>query len=229
MQNISSEDAAKLRCYAELLSAANERARLTGPADPEVLYAQHICDALVALPFLEGIQNFVDVGTGGGLPGLVWGVCRPEIQGVLIDSIEKKTRLVAEMAQTLGCRNISVVHARSEEYAAACRETFDLATARAVAAAAELVEYLSPLVRVGGRIVAFKGPSVVTELADERIAWGILGLSRPTLHPYQNSDREGFLVVWEKMAPCPKRYPRNPGMAAKMPWYVRQTGPKRRV
>lgn len=224
---ISEEIQIKLRDYAALLGQANERARLTGSSDPEVLYEEHIADALQALSILpkdgKG-KRFIDVGTGGGLPGLVWGICRPDLSGTLLDSIGKKSALTAELAQKLGCGNIVVVNARSEDFAEKNRERFDIATARAVAHACILAEYLSPLVKVGGKIIAFKGKSVKEELAIPPSKWRILGLSAPTTQPYTIAGKERCLVIWEKNRPCPAHYPRRPGMAEKKPW-CRLPGP----
>ena len=210
----------KLREYAALLSQANEQARLTGPSDPEVLYDDFILDALHGLPYLPDRAAFVDVGTGGGLPGVVWGICRPDTKGLLLDSIGKKIALVQEMVRRLGCDNLSTVNARSEDFARRHRETFDVATARAVAAAPILAEYLTPLVRVGGRIVAFKGEKVRDELSVPRNAWRQLGLSPPQLEPYEISGKKRYLVVWEKTKACGRKYPRRPGVAEKSPWYA---------
>ncbi|MDR3255861.1 MAG: 16S rRNA (guanine(527)-N(7))-methyltransferase RsmG [Synergistaceae bacterium] len=209
----------KLRRYAGLLGAANAKARLTGPSDPDTLYDEHITDALAALPYLPENLSFVDVGTGGGLPGLVWCICRPAARGTLLDSIGKKIALVAEMAEELGCSNAEAVNRRSEDFARERREGFDIATARAVADARVLVEYLSPLVRAGGRLIAFKGKDANEETDLPGSKWRILGLSKPELFRYSIAGKERFLVIWEKIGPCRRRYPRKPGDAVKSPWW----------
>jgi 16S rRNA (guanine527-N7)-methyltransferase len=209
----------KLYEYAAMLGAANERVRVTGPADPDTLFDEHISDALAALHLLPRGCSFVDVGTGGGLPGLVWGICRPDTRGTLIDSVRKKSGIVAEMARALDCPNVEVVNMRSEDFANARREKFDVAAARAVARSGILAEYLSPLVRKGGRLVAFKGPAAAEEVNIPGAEWKILGLSKPKLLPYSIANREYFLVIWEKQWECPTRYPRRPGAAERNPWW----------
>ncbi|MDR3321835.1 MAG: 16S rRNA (guanine(527)-N(7))-methyltransferase RsmG [Synergistaceae bacterium] len=213
------ETSLKLRQYAGLLSAANARARLTGPSDPGVLYDEHIADALPAVALLPKGCSFVDVGTGGGLPGLVWCLCRQDVSGVLLDSVGKKTALLAEMTSELGCRNTEVVNMRSEDFARLRRESFDAATARAVADARVLAEYLSPLVRVGGKLIVFKGSGARAELGTS-VKWETLGLSAPELRGYSTAGRKMFLVIWEKTRPCGARYPRKAGAAAKAPWWL---------
>lgn len=219
---ITDEMKNKLRLYAQLLAKANERARLTGALDPEILMDEHFSDAMAALPLLPAnARSFVDVGTGGGLPGMVWAICRPDLSGTLLDSIRRKSALLAEIALELAMNNVEVVCTRSEDFASApgCRESFDIATARAVASCCVLAEYLSPLVRVGGLIIAFKGQTVRDELATG-VKWRELGLSAPRLRPYETAGKPRNLVVWRKIAACSARFPRKPGMAEKKPWHV---------
>jgi 16S rRNA (guanine527-N7)-methyltransferase len=210
----------KLRLYARLLGAANDRARLTGPSDPDELYEKHIKDALAALPHLPQGCSFVDVGTGGGLPGLVWCICRPDARGTLLDSVGKKTALVGEMARELGCVNVEVVNMRSEDFAVIRRESFDIAAARAVAHACALAEYLAPLTRQGGKLLALKGKRASEEVGIPDGKWRLLGLSKPELHLYSIEGMERYIVVWKKNAPCPTRFPRKAGFAVKKPWQL---------
>jgi 16S rRNA (guanine527-N7)-methyltransferase len=209
----------KLRKYAALLGSANEKARLTGPSDPETLFNEHISDALSGLPYLPQGASFVDIGTGGGLPGLVWCICRPDSRGVLLDSIGKKIALLTGIADELGCANAEPVCMRSEEFARTRRESFKAATARAVAHSCALAEYMSPLVAVGGRLIAFKGPGALEELDIPEASWKELGLSKPVAHPCEIAGKQRLIVVWEKIRECPKRYPRKPGDASKKPWW----------
>ncbi|MFC2594308.1 MAG: 16S rRNA (guanine(527)-N(7))-methyltransferase RsmG, partial [Fretibacterium sp.] len=145
--------------YAELLSGCIS-ARLTGTRGTEELYDLHVRDCLESVPLLPASGSVVDVGSGGGLPGVVWAICRPDLRVVLLDSVAKKCRAVGEIVRALGLRNVELLCERSEDTARARRETFALAAARALARAGIAAEYLSPLVAVGGRLLAFKGPKV---------------------------------------------------------------------
>ncbi|MDR1916686.1 MAG: 16S rRNA (guanine(527)-N(7))-methyltransferase RsmG [Synergistaceae bacterium] len=219
--NITEEITDRLHRYSELLSEANKRARLTGPSDPDVIYRELVTDALAALPLLDNFKSgssFIDVGTGGGLPGLVWGVCRPDMNGVLLDSVRKKTDLLREIADRLAVKNIRVVNARSEDFAAAEREIFDIAAARALAHSCILCEYLSPFVRVGGLLIAFKGPGAEAELDIPADKWQILGIGEPVAETYKTHHDGRRLIIWRKISKCSKRYPRKPGEAKKNPW-----------
>ncbi|MDR2779971.1 MAG: 16S rRNA (guanine(527)-N(7))-methyltransferase RsmG [Synergistaceae bacterium] len=219
---ITEEMEARLRRFARILAASNETARVTGPSDESVIYEEHVRDALAALPLLEKFpagSSFADVGTGGGLPGIVWGTCRPDMRGVLIDSVGKKINIVRGIIRALELENISAINERSEETALSRRETFDVAAARAVASAPVLAEYLSPLVRAGGLLIAFKGPRAASELECVHPRdWRKLGLGAPSLVPYEIAGRECNMVTWTKISECPKRFPRKPGDAKKNPW-----------
>jgi 16S rRNA (guanine527-N7)-methyltransferase len=125
------------------------------------------------------------------------------------------------MTTALDVKNIEAINARSEDYAHTKREFSDIATARAVADARILAEYLSPFVKPGGNIIAFKGRNVEEELEIPVEKWKILGLGKPYVMPYNISDKELNLVIWEKIFPCSVRYPRKPGEAKKNPWYVK--------
>lgn len=214
----------KLRLFARLLAKANERVRLVGPSDENVIYEEHIKDVLAALRPLGAFppgSRFADIGTGGGIPGTVWCAARPDIEGVMADSVGKKIKIAREISEALGLRNAAFVNARSEDLAAREREAFDAASARAVADSRVTAEYLAPLVKVGGILIAFKGAKVYDEIDLPAQLWRKLGLGAPSLAPYSVSDKKLYLLTWRKIAPCPNRYPRKPGEAKQYPWWAK--------
>jgi 16S rRNA (guanine527-N7)-methyltransferase len=213
----------KLRLLARLLAEANERVRLMGPSDENVIYEEHIKDALEASRLLDALPSgsrFADIGTGGGIPGTVWCVLRPDMEGVMADSVGKKIRMAREISESLGLKNAAFINARSEDLSARERETFDAASARAVADSRVTAEYLAPLVKVGGILIAFKGAKVHDEIDLPARLWRKLGLGAPSLVPYNMSRSESYLLVWEKIAPCTLRFPRRPGEAKRNPWWL---------
>lgn len=209
----------RLWSYCEALSRGNERARLTGPGDPGTLWSEHVLDCAAALPLLPKEGRVVDVGTGGGLPGIVWALCRPGLAVTLLDSVSRKCIALEGIVESLGLDNVSIACMRSEDLARSDREGFGVAAARAVTATGPLVELLSPLVSVGGSLLAFKGPRVHEEMETVGPKWSLLGLGEPVLYPYFLGDKERVIVRWTKKRNCPGTFPRNPAMLERKPWW----------
>ena len=219
IESLVREHEKKLREYVSLLSSYEGKIRLTGPSDPEVLWNEHIIDCLHSVPYLPESGRALDVGSGGGLPGLVWALCRPDLQVTLLDSVHKKCGALEEMASALKLNNVRVVCARCEEYAVKERELFQCSAARAVAAADVLLEYLAPFVAVSGSVIAFKGPLYIEEIQPMEGKWARLGLSAPKVLTYTAGEKERFLLLWTKETHVPKRFPRKIGVAEKTKWW----------
>ena len=198
--------------YAELLASCT-RARLTGTRGADDIYSLQVEDCLPSLEFLPSSGNVIDVGSGGGLPGIVWAVYRPDLNVTLLDSVNKKCIAVREIIDVLEIPNVEVICARSEDYAKSLRESFDIAGARALSSAGVTAELLSPLVKTGGRVLTFKGEKVHDELSEVAGKWGILGLSEPSLKYYGGEGSSRCVVTWEKIKKCPAMFPRRTGLA----------------
>lgn len=209
----------QLKQYCSLLSGYSGKVRLTGPSDPDILWNDHVIDACHALPLLPGAGKVLDVGTGGGLPGIVWAICRPDLEVHLLDSIKKKCKALEQIVSDLSLDNVTVMCSRSEDLALKTRESYDLVTARAVTATGVLLEYLAPLVKPQGHALAFKGPGYVTEIEELTDRWQELGFSNPEIWNYFLESSEHFILVWNKIRSCPSRFPRRAGMAEKKPWW----------
>jgi 16S rRNA (guanine527-N7)-methyltransferase len=178
----------------------------------------HIADSLAGLevPAVRDAARIADIGSGAGLPGLVLAIARPEAEVVLVESVGKKCAWLKRTVERLGLENVRVACARLEELDEA---SFDVVTARALAALPVLCEYAAPLLREGGALVAWKGAVDAREEADGLHAAGLLGLAREEVRgvePYPGSERR-TLHVFRKVGPTPTGYPRRPGMAAKRP------------
>ena len=198
--------------YAELLADC-KRARLTGTRGADEIFELQILDCVPSLEFLPSSGKVIDVGSGGGLPGVVWAVYRPDLEITLLDSVNKKCEAMREIIDALGIANITVACSRSEEFAASHREEFDLAGARALASAGVTAELLSPLVRVGGKILTFKGEKVHEEISEVNDKWRAVGLKKPSLNFYGGESSSKCIVTWKKISPCSKKFPRRPGLA----------------
>ncbi|EHM13931.1 16S rRNA (guanine(527)-N(7))-methyltransferase GidB [Jonquetella anthropi DSM 22815] len=217
--NITAAQESMLKEYLSQLCQANGRVRLTGSSDPTVLWQEHVTDCLYLASAVEGTEKIIDVGTGGGLPGVVLAVCFPKSHVTLLDSQKKKAVQLGKIVEALELENVSVISARSEELAAARREEWDCAVARAVCEAPVLAEYLSPLVRQGGCLLAMKGPAWEEEVLPVQGKWSALGLSEPRALPYQLGESARVILRWDKVAAIDKKYPRRPGRAEKIGWW----------
>ena len=198
--------------YAELLASCT-RARLTGTRGADDIFALQVEDCLPSLEFLPEHGRVVDVGSGGGLPGVVWAVYRPDLSVTLVDSISKKCIAVKEIVDALNIPHVEIVCERSEDYARPHREIFDMAGARALSSAGVVAELLSPLVKKGGRILTFKGEKVNDEISAVNGKWGMLGLSEPELKFYGGEGSSKCIVTWEKVKKCPAMFPRRTVLA----------------
>lgn len=210
--------------YADLL-AGYELANVIGTKDRKQIVLEHLVDSLSCLA-AEDVQcngSLIDVGTGGGLPGIPLSIACPELRVTLLEATEKKVRFLEYVKTELGLDNLEVLHVRVEDVGRKpeCREAFDLATARALAALPVVVEYCAPLVRPGGKIVAMKG-----RLPEEELSQGIKASRElgAELHEVLKVDyrvqlpqKERRLVVLDKVRATPSRFPRRVGLAKKRP------------
>lgn len=153
---------AKLLAYLVLLDKWNRVYNLTAVRDPERMVSHHLLDSLAAVPFFQG-GRVLDVGSGGGLPGIPLAIARPDLQVTLIDSIAKKTAFLQQVKAELGLKNLHVVTGRVEDYRP---ETgFDLITSRAFSDLREFVALTRHLLKPAGRWLAMKGLYPHEELA----------------------------------------------------------------
>jgi 16S rRNA (guanine527-N7)-methyltransferase len=210
--------------FVELLLAANQRLNLTRVVEPAALARLHLLDALAALPLLDAQapRTAVDLGSGGGVPGIPLALARPHIEWTLVDSVAKKADALRSFAAALGVRNVVVVAERAETLgrSPAHREHYDVVAARACAALPVLAELALPLLRVGGSLLAWKGPLDETsdELRRGRAAAAQVGGGTPRLLPtgVPVLGDHTFVLV-PKAAATPARYPRRPGEPARRP------------
>lgn len=180
-------------------------------------------DCLTLVGLLEPGARVVDVGSGGGLPGLPLAVVRPDLQITLIEARARKTAFLVQAAARLGLANVAVLGMRAETAGRSPehREAYDVAVARALAPMPVLAELCLPLVRVGGRLLAMKA-SAPAQLDIELVAAGAaidsLGGGRAEVVATPSSARRhGVVVIVPKVTPTPAGYPRRPGVPGRRP------------
>jgi 16S rRNA (guanine527-N7)-methyltransferase len=212
--------------YYRLLVQWNEKFNLTAITDYEGAQVRHFLDSLSCLRALEPGQGFagksmIDVGTGAGFPGLPLKIFEPTIRLTLLEATAKKVRFVEHVVGQLGLQNVTVLHGRAEELGQEPehRERYDWVVARAVAEMSILAEYLLPLARIGGRALAQKGEDAAAEVQRAEFAIRQLGGHVRRLVPVElrGLAETRYLVLLDKVAATPEKYPRRPGMPAKRP------------
>jgi 16S rRNA (guanine527-N7)-methyltransferase len=210
------------RYEAELLDW-NERFNLTAIRDSESIRAKHFLDSLSCI--LAWRENppacLIDIGTGAGFPGIPLKILQPSLQLALVESVGKKAEFCRHLSTALALDNVEVLQTRAEEIGqlAKHREHYDWAVARAVANLPILVEFLLPLVHVGGSILAQKGESGPAEAHASEHAIRLLGgrLRQLIKVNLPGVADERYLVIIDKVAATPPNYPRRVGVPAKKP------------
>ncbi len=213
----------QLAIYEKELMIWNEKMNLTAIRDVEGIRAKHFLDSIsCCLAWKEHIPHrLIDVGTGAGFPGLVLKICYPSLKLTLVESVGKKANFCSHMVELLGLENVTILTQRAEDTGQdpQHREKYDWAVGRAVAAMPVLVEYLLPLVRVGGGVLAQKGESGPAEANEAAHALKLLGgqLKQVVKVELPGVADERYLIVIDKRAGTPAIYPRKAGTPAKKP------------
>lgn len=221
--DLSDEAAEALRRHAALVADWNRKVNLTAITEPEEMAYKHYVDSLSLLAsgsWPEG-ASVLDVGSGGGYPGMVLRLWRPDLKVVLLDAQGRKTRALEEIARSMGAEDVEVVHGRAEEVGKGPphREAYDRVVARAVGAFSVVCEYTLPFVRIGGRAALMRGRGGRQEAAEGREACRALGGRVVEVAEFKLPAGHGERsVVWiEKVEATPARFPRRPGVPARRP------------
>lgn len=210
-----------LQRHAAMVEEAAERVRVTSVAPGEAV-RRHYAESLelwrIALE-AEADGPLVDVGSGGGFPGLVIATVEPELEMHLVEPLQKRAALLKEMALALGLANVTVHAERAEEAGrGVLRDYCGTVVARAVAPLRELLEYTAPLCRPGGLVALPKGSSLAEELEGASTAMETLGVSYLETVPMRPEVSETVRVaLFRKVGPTPAGYPRRPGVPGKRP------------
>ena len=207
--------------YKNLLLEWNEKINLTAITEEDDIILKHFIDSMTILKNIDENSSIVDVGTGAGFPGIPIKIANPSINVTLVDSLNKRLIFLEEVIRQLDLKNIKTVHSRAEEFGQNknYREKFDVATSRAVANLSVLVEYLLPLVKVGGKCICMKGSDIQEELQNSKEAIKTLGgqIDKVEEFTLPNSDIKRNIVVISKIKQTPNKYPRKPGVPSKNP------------
>lgn len=224
---LSGEQKQQFLTYYEYLVEKNKVMNLTAITEYEEVITKHFLDSLAVVktscfkPEKLAGKRLIDIGTGAGFPGIPLKIAFPELEILLLDSLNKRINFLNEVTEMLGLTKINTVHGRAEDYAKqkGYRESFDFCVSRAVANLSTLSEYCIPFVKPGGCFISYKSGSVDQELIQAEKAVKILGGQREEVVRFSlaDTDMDRSFVVIRKAKPTPKKYPRKAGLPSKEP------------
>lgn len=223
------DDLSRLGRFLALLLEANRSFNLTAVDDPAKAWTRHILDSLTLVPLLAELpegSSVIDVGSGGGLPGIPLAICLPGLRFTLLEATGKKAAFLARAVAALGLAGTRVIADRAERLGQqrtpragvragpeGHRERYDAVVARAVGRLTVIAELTVPLAKVGGRVLLIKGQQADAELSEAGAALGLLRVR----HAGTLDTPTGRIVVLEKPEPTPHTYPRRDGEPARVP------------
>lgn len=209
--------------FYKLLEEWNYKIDITKIVEPEEVYIKHFIDSLLVNKsgIIEKNQKVIDIGTGGGFPGVPLKIYNPTLSFTLLDSLKKRITFLETVVNDLELKNVTPLHGRAEEIARKdeYREKYDIATARALSPMQTLVEYCLPFVKVGGFFIALKGPNYNEELKQAKNAIKLLGgmVERVVEYTLPHDKGQRSLVVIRKIKATPHRFPRAGGKPKSKP------------
>ncbi|MBS4534954.1 16S rRNA (guanine(527)-N(7))-methyltransferase RsmG [Clostridium sp. D2Q-14] len=221
--NLKSQSIDDFIAYKELLKEWNEKINITAIKEDSEIDIKHFLDSLTILKtgYVKDGLKIIDIGTGGGFPGIPIKIANKSTEVVLLDSLNKRIKFLHEVINEIGLNNIKAIHGRAEDYGKneEYREQFDLAVSRAVAPLNVLLEYCIPFVKVGGYFIAMKGTQLNNEVEESekslKIMGGIIENRFDIKLPF--SDIVHKLLVIKKIFKTPTKYPRKAGKPKQKP------------
>lgn len=198
----------------------NDKINVTAITDEKLFIVKHFIDSLLINQYLKGKESLIDIGTGGGFPGIPLKILNEDVKFTLVDSINKKLNVIRDLSEKIGFKKLEIIHTRAEDLAnkKEYRENYDLATTRAVSNLSTILEYMLPFVKVGGYAICMKGPNYQEELKEAEKAIQILGGKLDKIETFNiEGEMERNVLIIKKIKTTPKNYPRGQGKPVKEP------------
>ena len=221
--SLSTKQLDQFELFYNMLIETNKSMNLTAITDEDEVIEKHFIDSLSCRRVMDmtKVKTCIDVGTGAGFPGIPLKIVYPEIQFVLVDSLNKRVGFLNEVKKALGLEGLEALHGRAEDFAKKkeYREQFDLCISRAVANLSTLSEYCLPFVAVNGSFVSYKSGDSEEEIHQAKHAISLLGGKVKNVDKFQlpGTDMGRALVEIKKTKQTPGKYPRKAGLPAKEP------------
>ncbi len=219
--DLNEEQQKQFFLYMDLLLEWNEKINLTAITEEDDIILKHFIDSLTIMKYINDNENIIDVGTGAGFPGIPIAISNKNTDITLLDSLNKRIIFLNDVIEKINLKNVNAIHGRAEEIGQNknYREKYDISVSRAVANLSTLVEYLIPLVKVGGKIICMKGPDCEEEILNAKYAIKELGGKIVQVDEFNlpNSDNKRTVIIIEKIKETEKKYPRKAGIPSKQP------------
>lgn len=208
---LSKEQEMQFDRYFSMLVETNKVLNLTAITDEDDVTIKHFLDSVLPEKLIPQGSTVVDVGSGAGFPALPLKIMRPDLSICMVDSLNKRINFLSDVINELGLTKTDAIHSRAEDFAKENREKFDVAVARAVAGLNTLVEYLLPLVKLGGMAVIYKSAKLSEELDIAQKAISLLGGKVEIIKSFtiEEGNLERNVLVVRKVAKTPPKYPRD--------------------
>ncbi|WP_245156625.1 16S rRNA (guanine(527)-N(7))-methyltransferase RsmG [Clostridium aminobutyricum] len=213
----------KFERYMQLVLEWNEKVNLTAITEREEFIKKHFIDSVLcySFPEMKKAQTVIDVGTGAGFPGIPLALVYPEKKFVLMDSLNKRLKIIDQICSDLDIQNVKTLHGRAEDLGKSkmYREKYDICVSRAVANLATLSEYCLPFIKVGGAFLAYKGNKAEEEIKEAEKAIHLLGgkLMEERQVKLDDFDLDHHIRVISKCKNTPAKFPRKAGTPSKEP------------
>ena len=198
----------------------NDKINVTAITDEKMFIVKHFVDSLAINKFVTQAKSIIDIGTGGGFPGIPLKIMNYDKNVTLIDSVNKKLNVIRDITKDMDLGELEILHSRAEDLASKqeYRETYDIATTRAVSNFSTILEYMLPFIKVGGYAICMKGPNYTEEFEEAKVAIEVLGGKFDSIERLNvGNELERNIIIIKKVKNTPKKFPRGQGKPLKEP------------